>query len=274
MVPFLSVKGRLLMTGRGQAGRFHCFALHADGGIRAMCLHQTHGTRSFLMRGGLDCTLQCQCLAAGAGCRWRDLGYLASFITFIGATTFWVSTITGVPGVLPNKATHIAEWDILFWLPQVGIAFHALWKGPRPFTAAFIIATAHSLPTCRNAPTCMTRPSSCQCWRSATSLEPSCHFKCPGKPTTQLSQHGFQPCIALALQYVLCAGFGRMTHARAVQVLGSCCFITASILFMLEVQQSWWRIEPFNLGWHVGFWNFVGGVGFWLWCAPRLSSAS
>lgn len=69
-------------------------------------------------------------------------------------------------------------------------------------------------------------------------------------------------------------GLGGMTHAHAVQVLGSCCFITASILFMLEVQHSWWRIEPFNLGWHVGFWNFVGGVGFWLWCAPRLSRVS
>lgn len=51
-------------------------------------------------------------------CRWHDLGYIASFITFCGASIFWISTITGVPGVLPNEATHIAEWDILFWFPQ------------------------------------------------------------------------------------------------------------------------------------------------------------
>ena len=50
--------------------------------------------------------------------RWHDLGYIASFITFCGASIFWISTITGVPGLLPNEATHIAEWDILFWLPQ------------------------------------------------------------------------------------------------------------------------------------------------------------
>lgn len=86
------------------------------------------------------------CLAAGAGCRWRDLGYLGSFITFIGATTFWVSTITGVPGVLPNEATHIAEWDILFWLPQVGDPFHALLRVAPPFMAAFVMASAHCLP--------------------------------------------------------------------------------------------------------------------------------
>ena len=48
------------------------------------------------------------------------------------------------------------------------------------------------------------------------------------------------------------------------QVLGSCCFIAAALLFMLETQPTWWHIQPFNLGWHVGFWNFIGGVGFWL----------
>ena len=50
-----------------------------------------------------------------------------------------------------------------------------------------------------------------------------------------------------------------------LQVLGSCCFITAAILFMLETQPSWWHIKPFDLGWHVGFWNLIGGLGFWLW---------
>ena len=50
-----------------------------------------------------------------------------------------------------------------------------------------------------------------------------------------------------------------------MQVLGSCCFITAAILFMLETQHSWWRIKPLDLGWNVGFWNLVGGLGFWLW---------
>lgn len=53
-------------------------------------------------------------------CRWNNLGYIASLITFCGATIFWVSTITGVPGVMPDESTHIAEWDVLFWLPQVG----------------------------------------------------------------------------------------------------------------------------------------------------------
>ncbi|BDA50807.1 hypothetical protein COCOBI_17-0250 [Coccomyxa sp. Obi] len=99
------------------------------------------------------------------GYRWNNLGYLGSFITFVGASIFWISTIVGVPGVLPDASVHYVEWDILFWLTQV---------------------------------------------------------------------------------------------------LGSCCFITAALLFMLETQPNWWHIQPFNLGWQVGFWNLIGGIGFWL----------
>ena len=42
------------------------------------------------------------------------------------------------------------------------------------------------------------------------------------------------------------------------QVLGSCCFITGALLFMLETQPSWWRIQPFNAGWHVSRQSFDG----------------
>jgi hypothetical protein len=36
-----------------------------------------------------------------------------------------------------------------------------------------------------------------------------------------------------------------------------------SLLFMFETQLNWYRIRPFDsLGWHVGFWNLVGAIGF------------
>ena len=36
-------------------------------------------------------------------------------------------------------------------------------------------------------------------------------------------------------------------------------------MFMFEVQPNWYHIRPFNsLGWHVGFWNLVGALGFTL----------
>lgn len=42
-------------------------------------------------------------------------------------------------------------------------------------------------------------------------------------------------------------------------------FIDGSLLFMFETQSNWWHIRPFDsLGWHVGFWNLVGAVGFML----------
>ncbi|KAK4444842.1 hypothetical protein QBC34DRAFT_414437 [Podospora aff. communis PSN243] len=48
------------------------------------------------------------------------------------------------------------------------------------------------------------------------------------------------------------------------QVVGGTGFILSSIFFMLEVQTRWYRPEPGLLGWHVGFWNLVGAVGFTL----------
>ena len=35
-------------------------------------------------------------------------------------------------------------------------------------------------------------------------------------------------------------------------------------LFMLETQRRWWKPAFDTLGWYVGFWNLVGGIGFTL----------
>ncbi|KZT62111.1 hypothetical protein CALCODRAFT_420844, partial [Calocera cornea HHB12733] len=52
---------------------------------------------------------------------WRDLGYLASFIQLIAATIFWVSTVVGLPGVIPTLFTDppVVIADIFYWTPQV-----------------------------------------------------------------------------------------------------------------------------------------------------------
>jgi hypothetical protein len=47
-----------------------------------------------------------------------------------------------------------------------------------------------------------------------------------------------------------------------------------SMMFMFEVQPNWYHIRPFNsLGWHVGFWNLVGAVGFTLCGAFGIAQA-
>ncbi|KAF8217712.1 hypothetical protein K438DRAFT_1952590 [Mycena galopus ATCC 62051] len=48
------------------------------------------------------------------------------------------------------------------------------------------------------------------------------------------------------------------------QVIGGTGFIIASTIMMIETQQKWYLPAPTSLGWHVGFWNMVGGVGFTL----------
>lgn len=46
------------------------------------------------------------------------------------------------------------------------------------------------------------------------------------------------------------------------QIVASCCFLTAGILFTVESQENWYRPEPAVLGWWIGFWATVGSCGF------------
>lgn len=48
------------------------------------------------------------------------------------------------------------------------------------------------------------------------------------------------------------------------QVLGGLGFVISGALFMIETQSKWWKPAPRTLGWWVGAWNLVGGVGFTL----------
>ncbi|KAB5539529.1 hypothetical protein GE09DRAFT_321101 [Coniochaeta sp. 2T2.1] len=57
------------------------------------------------------------------------------------------------------------------------------------------------------------------------------------------------------------------------QVVGGTGFIISSSLFMLETQERWYIPAPKLLGWHIGFWNLVGGIGFTLCGALGLGSA-
>ncbi|TDL19984.1 hypothetical protein BD410DRAFT_726472 [Rickenella mellea] len=95
---------------------------------------------------------------------WRDIGFTAAFIQFMAASIFWVSTLTGLPGVIP-KSDSVAITDIFFWTPQV---------------------------------------------------------------------------------------------------IGGTGFIISSLLLMLETQTAWYKPNFQSLGYHIGFWNLVGGTGFML----------
>ncbi|KAK4702691.1 hypothetical protein P7C70_g3530, partial [Phenoliferia sp. Uapishka_3] len=48
-----------------------------------------------------------------------------------------------------------------------------------------------------------------------------------------------------------------------LQVLGSPCFVFIGVCCCIEVQDKWWKPKPWNVGWQIGFWNTIGGFGFW-----------
>lgn len=57
------------------------------------------------------------------------------------------------------------------------------------------------------------------------------------------------------------------------QVVGASGFVMSGFLFMLETQRHWWTPSLGTLGWHVGLWNLIGGVGFLLCPCFGYSSA-
>ena len=50
------------------------------------------------------------------GARWNEIGYDASVLQMFAATVFYISTITGIPGVIDMNNVGLA--DGIFWTPQ------------------------------------------------------------------------------------------------------------------------------------------------------------
>ncbi|KAJ5678636.1 hypothetical protein N7462_006880 [Penicillium macrosclerotiorum] len=48
------------------------------------------------------------------------------------------------------------------------------------------------------------------------------------------------------------------------QIVGGTGFIISGLLFTLETQTKWYRPAFGVLGWHIGAWNLIGGIGFTL----------
>lgn len=48
------------------------------------------------------------------------------------------------------------------------------------------------------------------------------------------------------------------------QMVGGMGFILSGLLFTLETQEKWYKPAFHVLGWHIGAWNFIGGIGFTL----------
>ncbi|RFU29900.1 hypothetical protein B7463_g6452, partial [Scytalidium lignicola] len=58
------------------------------------------------------------------------------------------------------------------------------------------------------------------------------------------------------------------------QVIGGTGFVISGAMFTLETQKKWWLPAPGVLGWHIGMWNLIGGIGFTLCGALGFASAN
>ncbi len=47
-------------------------------------------------------------------------------------------------------------------------------------------------------------------------------------------------------------------------LVGGILFALASVFYILETQPNWYTPQPFKIGWHIGFFNLLGGVGWTL----------
>lgn len=57
-------------------------------------------------------------------------------------------------------------------------------------------------------------------------------------------------------------------------LLGGILFWLSSALYILETQPNWYTPQPFQIGWHIGFFNMLGGIGWTLaasfgYCSPN-----
>ncbi|KAF9700806.1 hypothetical protein EKO04_001235 [Ascochyta lentis] len=58
------------------------------------------------------------------------------------------------------------------------------------------------------------------------------------------------------------------------QIVGGLGFIISGTLFMLETQSKWWKPAPRTMGWWIGAWNLIGGIGFTICPAFGLDTSS
>lgn len=54
------------------------------------------------------------------------------------------------------------------------------------------------------------------------------------------------------------------------QMVGGSGFIISGLLYMLETQPNWYSPAWEVLGWHIGFWNLIGAIGFTVQSVQRL----
>jgi hypothetical protein len=80
------------------------------------CTHHFHN-RKTIHEEGMGKVEQYEQQWVWIGARWREIGFDGSIIQLFAATIFWISTVTGIPGVIDMD--NIGLVDGIYWVPQV-----------------------------------------------------------------------------------------------------------------------------------------------------------
>ncbi|GAA6036193.1 hypothetical protein JCM8097_006826 [Rhodosporidiobolus ruineniae] len=211
-------------------------------------------------------------------------------MAFLGGTTFWIGAYLGwVESMNPAELSGTFGWEVkeegrLLLRPKQAHPSSALGLRRRHFGSH----RRSSSPASSSAPSSDPTPSSAAVsapkWRwfafpsfSSSSQDPV-SFRNLGYLANLIQFFGatcFQVSVICGLPGVLPSSGaeggpeqeGRVEREWvaaywAMQIVGAPCFFVAGTIFAVETQKRWWLPNLTSIGWHIGFWNIIGGFGF------------
>ncbi|KAI1328325.1 hypothetical protein F5Y16DRAFT_159010 [Xylariaceae sp. FL0255] len=199
--------------------------------------------------------------------------YGGGVTAFIGATIFEFGSI-----LLMLEAVNEDRTDCFGWALEEAMESRSLLLRPDPDRCAHHHPVKEAFITKKGQPESSSKTRTWQWWPSWYELK-----------THYFRQIGFLACFSQMIGATVfwIAGFTGLPpiynslSLPAVngiywlpQVVGGTGFIISSWFFMLETQTKWYLPAPKTLGWHIGFWNLLGALGFTLCGALGFASAN
>ncbi|KAF2432809.1 hypothetical protein EJ08DRAFT_115436 [Tothia fuscella] len=204
----------------------------------------------------------------------NEILYVGGITAFIGATIFWIFSIFLMLEAINENRTGCFGWAVEQVLEDEKIKLHV---HPDPLNCKHHHQNHHNLlcessnPQNNQASSNVEAQTKARPWRWCPSWSDlrhrlvfeisfiACSFQMAGATIFWISGFTALPGILNHLSRGLEDGI-----YWAPQVVGGCGFIISGTLFMLETQECWYKPALGVLGWHIGFWNTIGGLGFTL----------
>jgi hypothetical protein len=202
---------------------------------------------------------------------FKKAPYSAGWTAFIGATVFEIGSLLGILEAWNRGDTGAFGWGV-----EEALYHNNRGKsGPVRNNEEVEVENAHIQLTERGEGEQLTLPTKTWIWFSLDRKYwhemgyLAAFFQLLGATVFWISGFTALPTIQQAVS----------KHSAAIdgvywtpQVIGGSGFIISSIFIMIESQKIWWKPRVLSLGWQIGFWNFIGAIGFTLSGALGFSS--